>query len=112
MAIRGLFVACVSLRLLLGLLRWGFVQDQPVESELSDGFDELVEIDGFANVAVYAEVVAFGEIAVLLGAGEDDDGKAAGALVGANSAQDLEAIDFGKLQVEQHQCGRDRKSVV
>ena len=41
-----------------------FIQDQPVESELGDRNGELVEVDRFAYIAVAAEIVARGNIAL------------------------------------------------
>src|SRR5688572_13801580 len=80
----------------------GAVEDEPVEAELADAVHELQEVDRLAHVAVGAEAVAVQEVTLFVGRGEDDDGQVLGALVGAEAAQHLQAVELGQLEVEQH----------
>jgi hypothetical protein len=52
----------------------GLVQYQPVEPELLDGPDELLEIYRLADVAVGAEAVAVEDVPLLSGRSQDDHG--------------------------------------
>src|ERR1043166_4854689 len=50
------------------------VQDSPENSELSDGIAELIEPDGFDDIRVSTQLVAFDEVALLAGGGEHNNG--------------------------------------
>src|ERR1022692_1244514 len=62
---------------------------------------EALEVDGLLDVAVDAQVVAGGEVGFLIRRGEDYDGHAAGARVGPNRPQNLQARHFGQMQIQQ-----------
>ena len=47
--------------------RCGFIQLQPVKTELADSLGEPVEIQWLANIAIGAEAVAVNEILLFLG---------------------------------------------
>src|SRR5688572_1434232 len=81
---------------------WGWlVEDEPVEAELTDGLDELLEIDGLADVAVRPAGVPVYQVPLLLGGGEDDDRQEAGPLGRSQLAQYIQPADLGKLEVEE-----------
>jgi hypothetical protein len=86
----------------LGAFGRGFVEDEPVEAELARGFHELIEVDGLANVAVGTQAVAIGAVLLFIGRGENDDGEKLGAFVGAELAEDLEAVELGEFEVKQN----------
>ena len=77
------------------------VQEEPEEPQRLGRFGELREVHGLAHVGVGAQRVAAQDVLVLLGRGEDDDRQELRALVGADAAQDLQAVDLRQLQVEQ-----------
>src|SRR5256885_9775332 len=58
-----------------------------------------------AHIAVDAEPVALVAVALLLRGGQDHDRQKPGALIGADAAQHVEALDLRQVQVQQ-----DRKS--
>src|SRR5689334_13049021 len=80
--------------------RW-LVQDQPVQAQLPHRFDELLEVDRFADVAVGAESVTRDEVPLLTRRGQDHHGQETGAVVGTDAAQDLEPVDLGELEIEE-----------
>src|SRR5947209_19310429 len=69
----------------------------------------MLEVHGLADVAVRAEVVAPDHVLFFARRGEDDDRQPPGALVLAYPLQDLEAIHFGELQVQQDDLRRRRR---
>src|SRR5687768_4603765 len=96
----------LDLDLVLVLLTGETVEQQPVEAELADGFDELLELDGLDDVAVHAEAVALDQIALFLGGGQDDDRGALGSLVALDLAQHFQAVDLRQLEVEKDDFGK------
>ena len=85
----------------------GLVQYQPVEPELLDGLDELLEIHRLADVAVGAEAVAVEHVPLLFGRGQDDHGQAPRTLVGPQAFEYLEPVHPGQLEIEQYQLRHD-----
>src|SRR5687768_9006145 len=81
--------------------RSGFVQQQPIQSELAHGFDELREIDRLADVAVCSQRIAVNEVLFLFRGRQYHHGKKLCPFVRAYSLEHFEAVDFRKLEVEQ-----------
>src|SRR5882672_8338485 len=81
------------------------IDEQPVESELLYGIDEFFKFDRLCNVAVYPELVALHHVAVFFRGGHDHDGNHLGAFIRLDAAQDLQPVDFRKLEVKQHNPG-------
>src|SRR5512133_1582131 len=92
-------------------LRRRHVDLEPVQAELPDGFGELMEIDGFPDVAVGAQIVTRGDVGLLAGRGEDHHRDAPGTAVGPDAAQDLEPVDARQLEVQQYQYRRIARAV-
>src|SRR5229473_4113832 len=65
------------------------VENQPIDSKLTDGFGEFDEVDGLPHVAVRAIGITREAVLVLVGRGEDDDGQKPGPLVAAQLTQDF-----------------------
>lgn len=77
------------------------IHREPVETELTHGVDELVEIDGFADVGICAQLVALDDVSLFVRRRQHHDGKRLGRRLLANLCENLEAGDLGQLQVEQ-----------
>src|SRR5690349_11872043 len=96
----------VALRRRPARRRW-LVQHQPVQPELAHRFDELLEVDRFADVAVGPEPVPRDQVTLFTRRGQDHDGQEARAVVRANASEHFEAVHLGKLEVEQDDLGCD-----
>src|SRR5687768_701850 len=81
--------------------RSGFVQQQPIQTQLAHGLDELRKIDRLADVAVSAKRITVNKILFLFRRGQYHHGKKFCAFVRAYSLEHFEAVDFRKLEVEQ-----------
>src|SRR5271154_4354411 len=81
------------------------IDEHPEHADVADGFVELLEINGLLSVGVYAEIVPFDQVPFFLGRSEHHYGYGLGSFVGANGPEHFHAVDFGKLQVEQHESG-------
>src|SRR4051812_45018750 len=81
-------------------LEWGFIQHEPVRSEITYRLVELIELNGLHYVAVDAKLVAFRYISLFLGRSQYDYRDLSGSLIGADPAEDLHAIDLRQLQIE------------
>src|SRR5690349_21814428 len=57
------------------------VQQQPIEAEHARGLGELLEVDGFDDVTVHAQRVAFDDVALLSRGGQHHDRNRLGARV-------------------------------
>src|SRR3984893_4393063 len=79
------------------------IEDHPVQADLTDRCRELFEPHRFDDVAVGVILVGEPDVALLGGGREEHDRLGAGARVGANSPQHLEAVDLRELDVEQYQ---------
>ena len=82
--------------------RSGLVDHGPEQSQCLDGFDELLEIDGFNDVGIDTEIVAFDDITFFPRRCEHDDGEGAELLARAEFSQHLDAIHARHLDVQQH----------
>src|SRR5918992_3850364 len=83
------------------LHRWRLVQDEPVKSELAYRFDELDEVHRFSNITIAAKTVAINEILLFLRRGEHDHWGKLGPFIGAETADHLQAVDLGQLEVQE-----------
>src|SRR5215203_5764250 len=91
------------------MLHWrGLVQYQPVEPELLDSPDELLEIYRLAYVAVGAEAVAVEHVPLLSRRSQDDHGQAPRTLICPQAPEYLEPVHPGQLEIEQYQLRHDR----
>src|SRR5215203_4814795 len=90
------------------MLHWrGLVQYQPVEPELLDSPDELLEIYRLAYVAVGAEAVAVEHVPLLSRRSQDDHGQAPRTLICPQALEYLEPVHPGQLEIEQYQLRHD-----
>ncbi|OPY61535.1 MAG: hypothetical protein A4E62_03078 [Syntrophorhabdus sp. PtaU1.Bin002] len=96
---------------LLSSSRRGFIQNQPIEPQLSDSLDEVAEIYGFPDVAVCTKTITINKILLFLRRCKDYNGNKFRALVRAQPLQYLDATDPGKLQIEENEHGQ-RASIV
>src|SRR3954467_15148674 len=71
--------------------------------KLRGNLAESLEIDWFDDVGFSAQPFAFLEILRPFGASENNDVEGAGSGIAFDAAQDLDPIQFRKLEVEQHQ---------
>src|ERR1051325_6707874 len=93
---------------------------QPIKPQLAHGLGELIEVDRLANIAVDAVLVCGSQIPFFRRGRENDDGQRPGSLVSAYNFQDLDTVDFRKIDIEENHLGLDarvsafidRKSVV
>src|SRR5215218_9405528 len=85
----------------------GLVQYQPVEPELLDSPDELLEIYRLAYVAVGAEAVAVEHVPLLSRRSQDDHGQAPRTLICPQALEYLEPVHPGQLEIEQYQLRHD-----
>src|SRR5882724_110430 len=69
------------------LRRGNLVQEQPIQSDLPGGLDELRKTDRFVHIAVAAKAVTVDQVHILLGGGQYDHGQQLGALIGPDSPQ-------------------------
>jgi hypothetical protein len=66
----------------------------------------LIEVNGFLNVGVHTQIVAFHQVSLFPRGGENDHRDPLGTLVGADCLQDLQSVDLGELEIKQHESGR------
>ena len=78
--------------------------EQPEEAEVLHRLGELAKVDRFAHVGVGAARVAANDVLVLFRGGEDHDGQVTGALLGADAAEDLVAVDTRQVEVEEDEA--------
>jgi serine/threonine protein kinase len=81
------------------------VHRNPVIADSRDFLREAPEVYRLHEVAVDAEVVAAHQVAFLLAGGQHDHGNRAGAAIGLDTLQYLDAIDPRHLDVQQHHPG-------
>src|SRR5690348_2205752 len=86
--------------------RRALVQKQPIEAELADGVYKLSEVDGFADVAIGAEPVAFQAVALLVGGGENDHRPQPSLSRSADTPKHLEPVNLGQLRIEDDHLGQ------
>ena len=79
-----------------------FVQDQPVEAQLPDGFDKLLEVHRLADIAVGAARSRERYPAAPLEEVRMITGSNLGSRVRAQLGQHLETVQPGQFQIEQH----------
>ena len=89
--------------------RRALVDQDPVHPELGDRAREGGEVDRLAHVAVRAGLVAAQHVLVLARRGEDDHGDEPGARIGAYAVQHVDAVELGKLEIEQDHGGHRRR---
>jgi hypothetical protein len=64
------------------LILAAFLSLFPVETQLTNGFPELTKVDGFADIAVAAELVTFDDVFLFVRSGQNDHRYKVGALFG------------------------------
>jgi hypothetical protein len=85
---------------------WWLVQDQTIQAQLLDGLRKLSKVNRFAYIAVDAQVIAGGQVLLFFGRGEHHHRQAPRPLVSANASQDLQAVHFRQLEVQQDEGGQ------
>src|SRR3984957_11084123 len=78
---------------------------QPKVLDHSDRVLEVVQVEGFGDIAVRPQRVAAVHVALRFGRGEDHDGDAFQLRIGLALCQDLPAVLFGQVQVQNDQVG-------
>src|SRR5439155_22902868 len=78
------------------------VEDRPEQPEALDGLDEVGEGDWLDYVGVHVQPVTLDDVALLTGGSEDYNRQRRQAGVGANTAENLEPVDLGHLDVEKN----------
>src|SRR5687767_14429120 len=85
---------------------WGwFIEDEPIQAELTGGFHELGKVDRFADEAVGTEVVALDDVAFFVARRQNDDGQASCGGIRSYAAQHVQPVELGELEVEQDETG-------
>src|SRR6185295_6821847 len=82
------------------------VDQHPVASRLGDLVDKARKIDRLDDVAVYAKRIAGDDVALLGTRCQHHHRDRPGRLVRLDLAQYLDAVDFGHLEIEQHELRR------
>src|SRR5579862_3202725 len=101
--------SAINTRIGMPILRspawWRFIQNQPVQTELTDSLPELIEVYRLTNVAVGSEAIANKHVFFLGRGSQKHDRKKFGAWVGAQPAKHGKSVQFGKLQIQQDHLG-------
>jgi hypothetical protein len=87
------------------LLAGWFVNDGPEAAEDFKSFGEFTKIDRFDDVGVAAELVAAAEVGLFARGSEHDDGEMSEAWIGADFAEDFDAVDLGEFYIEENDDG-------
>ena len=90
----------------------GPVDRQPVDAEAGNRFDEIRGVDGLADKAVGAVLVALQAIPLLVRRGEKDDGQVLRARPRPDTVQDLQPADPRQVDVQEHDRGQVRPFAV
>jgi hypothetical protein len=85
--------------------RRGFVDDGPKYGKIFDGLGKFFEADGFDDVSVSAEFVAFNEILFFAGRSDHHDRDHAQVGVRFDAAKHLQPVDFRELEIEEDEKG-------
>ncbi len=86
-----------------------FVEHEPVQADLANRFDELIEIDGFAHVTIDAQPIAFDQILFLFARGKDHRRQESRRLICADVLRALPGpLTFGRLRSSRISCGSPR----
>src|SRR5437763_4745132 len=81
------------------------VDYQPIEPELLDYGAKFLEIYGLLQIAIDSKLVAIHQVTFLTGRSEYDHRNAFSGHSTLHLSEDLDAIHFGQLKVEQNQSG-------
>jgi putative exosortase-associated protein (TIGR04073 family) len=77
-----------------------------------DGFEEVVEFDGFDEVGVGADLVSAVDIGFFAGGSKDGNGEALDAGLPADPGDDFEAVPAGHFEIEQDETGERKFGAV
>lgn len=85
---------------------------QPKMIDFFYHFEKTMEVDRFDNVAIGRQAVGLKNIFIVIGGGQHDDRDDFKLLIAADSPQDLSAVHFGHVEIQQNQIRSSHPRVI